>query len=202
MFDDERTGLKQEAFVLGATEMITRVVNDRSIPNADQGFAFPFAASTFTGYDVELHWLRADPADGNWYVGDVVGQRMEAWLCPALVLYVREPPPRGVTGRRFVEAPTIIGDAGATPPKASPQRASHRSVDDVGEEGQPPVRSYVPTKPTLIEGFRAFRQRLEQTRGPLSKEWYDDGPDRRPYLYKDQPHILKEEPHDDDHSEA
>jgi hypothetical protein len=222
VFDDARTGLKEEAFVLGATEMITRVVNDKSIPNAEQGFALTFAAVPFAGHDVELRWLRADPAGGNWYDGDVVSQRMEAWLCPALLLYFREPPPRifircgplpsgvnpiwtpprGVTGRRFVEAPTIIGDAGATRPNVPPQRAAHPSVGNFGEEGAPPVRFYVPTKPTLIEGFRAFRQRLEQTIGPLSKEWYEDGPDQRPYLYKDQPHLLKNETQDDDHPEA
>ena len=64
------------------------------------------------------------------------------------------------------------------------------------------MRFYVPTKPTLIEGFRAFRQRLEQTIGPLSKEWYEDGPDQRPYLYKDQPHLLTNETQDDDHPET
>lgn len=124
VFDDARTGLKEEAFVLGATEMITEVVNDKSIPRAEQGFALTFAAASFTGHDVELRWLRADPAGGNWYGGNVVGQRMEAWLCPALLLYFREPPPRlfvrcgplpagvdpiwtpppGVVGRQFVAA--------------------------------------------------------------------------------------------------
>lgn len=125
VFDDERTGLKEEAFVLGMTEMITRVVGDKGIPNAARGFAMTFSDQPFSGCDVELRWLRPDTVGGNWYEGEVVGQRMEGWLCPALLLYFREPPPRiyvrcdplpagvdpvwipppGVTGRRFVEAP-------------------------------------------------------------------------------------------------
>ena len=48
----------------------------------------------------------------------------------------------------------------------------------------------VPTKGTMIEGFRAFRKYLEASVGPLSKEWYEDSPEQRPKLYKDQPHLL------------
>jgi hypothetical protein len=132
VFDDARTGLKEEAFVLGATEMITRVVNDKSIPNAEQGFALTFAAVPFAGHDVELRWLRADPVDGNWYGGDVVDQHMEAWL----------------------------------------------------------------------EVFRAFRTCLEQKMGPLSKGWYEDGPDQKPCLYEDQPHLLEKVNKDNVHPEA
>lgn len=53
----------------------------------------------------------------------------------------------------------------------------------------------IPTKPTLIEGFRAFRSYLEkvaESQGKtLDKAWYEDGPERRPGLYKDQPELLK-----------
>ena len=222
VFDDARTGLKEEAFVLGATDMITRVVNDMSIPNAGQGFALTFAAVPFTGHDVELQWLRADSVDGNWYGGDVVGQRMEAWLCPALLLYFREPPlrifircdslpsgvdpiwtpPGGVTGRRFVEAPPNIGDVGATHPKATLQPTITRTGDDSDEDRTQSVRFYVRTKPTLIEVFRTFRTCLEQKMGPLSKGWYEDGPDQKPCLYKDQPHLLEKVNKDNVHPEA
>ncbi|MBM4058182.1 MAG: hypothetical protein FJ275_08100 [Planctomycetes bacterium] len=64
------------------------------------------------------------------------------------------------------------------------------------------MRFYVPTKPTLIEGFRAFRTSLEGIAGPLSKAWYEDGPDQKPHLYKDQPHLLKEETNDNVDPEA
>lgn len=55
-------------------------------------------------------------------------------------------------------------------------------------------RFFVPTKPTLIEGFRAFRSYLEkvfEAKGQkLDPAWYDDGPEAVPHLYKDQPHLL------------
>jgi hypothetical protein len=125
VFDDERTGLKEEAFVLGMTEMISRAVESKGISDAAQGFALSFSDEPFDGHDVELHWLRADECDGNWYEGTVVGQRMEGWLCPALLLYFEQAPRRifircdplpagvnpiwkpqpGVRARRFVEAP-------------------------------------------------------------------------------------------------
>ena len=125
VFDDERTGLKEEAFVLGMTEMISRVVEAKGIPDAVRGFEMSFSDRPFAGHDVELDWLRPDPAGGNWYAGIVVGERMEGWLCPALLLYFQDPPrrifvrcdplpaginpiwmpPPGAVARQFVEAP-------------------------------------------------------------------------------------------------
>lgn len=91
VFDSEDTGLKEEAFVCGMSEMISVVVAAKAIPNADQGFQMTFSDEPFDGHDAELHWLRADdpdePMGGNWYSGTVAGQRMEGWLCPALGLY-------------------------------------------------------------------------------------------------------------------
>lgn len=55
-------------------------------------------------------------------------------------------------------------------------------------------RFFIPTKPTLIEVFRAFRTYLErsfQAKGKaLDPAWYDDGPESLPHLYKDQPEVL------------
>lgn len=98
VFDDERTGLKQEAFVLGASEMISRVVGTKDIPTAEKGFSLTFSDTPFDGHDVELQWVRAEEPEsglpGNWYSGSVVGELMEGWLCPALLLYFQAPPPR------------------------------------------------------------------------------------------------------------
>ena len=126
VFDDERTGLKEEAFVLGATDMITALVEAKAIPNASRGFCLTFSGRPFAGHDVRLAWRRPDPSgSGNWYAGDVAGRTMECWLCPALLLYfptaprdifVRaEPlppgvnpiwsPPTGAVTRQFVAAP-------------------------------------------------------------------------------------------------
>jgi hypothetical protein len=56
-------------------------------------------------------------------------------------------------------------------------------------------RFYVRTKPTLIETFRAFRSGLEkwaESQGQkLDPAWYDDGPEKVPHLYKDQPELLR-----------
>jgi len=123
VFDDERTGLQEEAFVLGATDMISAIVEAKAIPDAERGFALTFSGEAFDGHDVRLAWQRADPSgSGNWYAGDVAGRPMECWLCPALLLYFPTPPqmifvraeplpvgvnprwtpPDGVVGRRFV----------------------------------------------------------------------------------------------------
>ena len=56
VFDDQRTGLKEEAFVLGMTEMISKVVEAKAIPNAAKGFALTFGLEPFD-HDVELTWL-------------------------------------------------------------------------------------------------------------------------------------------------
>ncbi len=103
VFDDQRTGLKEEAFVLGTTEMISRVVEAKAIPNAANGFALTFSAEPFD-HDVELTWappsdaVRAGvmtiPIEGNWYRGVVYGQEMMCWLCPALFLYFPGAPQR------------------------------------------------------------------------------------------------------------
>ena len=126
VFDDQRTGLQGEAFVLGATDMITAIVQAKAIPDAERGFALTFSGQPFVGHDVRLVWQRPDPSgSGNWYAGEVAGKHMDCWLCPALHLYFQTPPkeifvqadslpagvnprwtpPDGVVGRRFVEAP-------------------------------------------------------------------------------------------------
>ena len=104
VFDDERTGLKEEAFVLGMTEMLSRLVEYKLISNASKGFSMTFAAEPFD-HDVELTWLSPAevakefnctlnelPNDGNWYRGVVAGEEMVGWLCPALFCYFDKAP--------------------------------------------------------------------------------------------------------------
>ena len=104
VFDDPRTGLKEEAFVLGASEMISAVVRIKKIADAEKGFSLTFAAEPFD-HDVELTWIPAAEATaargeqqdavtgvGNWYRAVVDGQEMVAWLCPALFLYFAQAP--------------------------------------------------------------------------------------------------------------
>jgi hypothetical protein len=104
VFDDERTGLKEEAFVLGMSEMISRVVEAKPISDASRGFALSFDTMPFD-HDVELTWLppgeamrllgwenSGAPDVGNWYTGQVLGEKMIGWLCPALFLYFQSAP--------------------------------------------------------------------------------------------------------------
>lgn len=104
VFDDERTGLKEEAFVLGMTEMISRLVEFKLIPNASKGFSMIFAAEQFN-HDLTLNWISPAevarefncsrsqlPSDGNWYRGIVAGEEMVGWLCPALFCYFDKAP--------------------------------------------------------------------------------------------------------------
>jgi hypothetical protein len=107
VFDDPRTGLKEEAIVLGMSEMISRLVRAKGIPHASNGFALTFGREPFEGADAELTWLRSEDAQvlpgkdgsasqhfGNWYGGTVVGKEMEGWLCPTLGLYFAAAPAR------------------------------------------------------------------------------------------------------------
>lgn len=106
VFDDPQTGLKEEAFVLGASEMISKLLEAKRIPNAERGFTMLFNDEPFD-HDVELTLLSPEevaratgqpvsghPATGNWYGGIVAGETMVAWLCPALYEYFHQAPPR------------------------------------------------------------------------------------------------------------
>ena len=125
VFDDERTGLKEEAFVRGMTPMISWLVALKGIAGASKGFQLEFADQPFDGHDASLTWLRDGDMGGNWYSATIGGKAMEGWLCPALTLYFKTPPkqlyvrvdklppgiipiwdpPVGVRTRQFVEAP-------------------------------------------------------------------------------------------------
>jgi hypothetical protein len=104
VFDDERTGLKEEAFVFGMTEMISKIVEVKAIRGAAKGFSLTFAAVPFE-HDVELTWLspidlakqrncRVNelPESGNWYSGRILDHEMTGWLCPALLRYFDQAP--------------------------------------------------------------------------------------------------------------
>ena len=105
VFDDPRTGLKEEAFVLGMSDMLTRLVEAKGIPDAGKGVALHFSDKPFEGFDAELTWLRSDDSQvlpdqdgsalrGNWYYGNVAGKVITGWLCPALGLYFKTAPAR------------------------------------------------------------------------------------------------------------
>ena len=93
VFDDPATGLKEEAFVHGMTEIISQLVDAKGTPNPSAGFALHFSDLPFADHDVVMEAGEADMG-GTWYSGDVAGEHMEGWLCPALFLYYEQAPPR------------------------------------------------------------------------------------------------------------
>ena len=133
VFDDPRTSLKAEAFVLGSSEVLTRLVEMKNIPDAGKGFTLHFADEPFDGFDAELKWLRSDDTQvvpgqhgsatqvaGNWYAGLIAGEKMEGWLCPALVLYFGAAPARifvGVDPRPSGVDPIWHVSAAGLPPR-------------------------------------------------------------------------------------
>ena len=122
VFDDKQHGLKAEAFVLGMSEMITRVVEEKDLPGADQGFKMTFSDQPFDGADICVEWVeegnleyesvettktwwggkkkkvKKNVIPGNWYAGDVYGEVMVGWLCPALFEYFDNAPKKIYVG--------------------------------------------------------------------------------------------------------
>jgi hypothetical protein len=126
VFDDEQANLKEEAFVQGMSEIISRVVDHMGIPEASKGFRMIFSHEPFEGYHAEIcKNPGGSQEEGNWYEGEIFGEYMRGWLCPALYLYFSAAPARlymraerlpehvnpiwtpehGVGARRFVGVP-------------------------------------------------------------------------------------------------
>ncbi|MBD3187475.1 hypothetical protein GF325_11640 [Candidatus Bathyarchaeota archaeon] len=96
MFDDDKVGLRAEPFVLGMSQLITRVIASKAekMKNAREGFKLIFSKDEFPGHDVKLE-LEREESGGAWYIvvdgmAGVVGHR--GWLCPALFKYFNEVP--------------------------------------------------------------------------------------------------------------
>jgi hypothetical protein len=50
---------------------------------------------TTDGHDADLEWLREDSSGvGNWCATTLAEERFALWLCPALLCYCDEAPPR------------------------------------------------------------------------------------------------------------
>lgn len=95
VFDDERAGLKEEAFVSGMTEIISKVVEHHGIPRASSGFRMIFSHQPFEGSHAVIQKIAGGSEEqGNWYHGEICGEPMKGWLCPALYLYFSNAPDR------------------------------------------------------------------------------------------------------------
>jgi hypothetical protein len=89
VFDDEKKGLVQEAFVGGADSIIDLLTNH--IPDAENGFVMLFSGSEFPGSQHHVEWRR-EQGNGNVYYSPEL--QLEGWLCPALLRYFEHPPPK------------------------------------------------------------------------------------------------------------
>lgn len=89
VFDDANFNLKAEAFVLGMSEIIDKVLKNKSIKDPEKGFSLIFSALPFPQHDLCMKFSRADIV-GNWYRAESLD--MEGWLCPALFHYFKEAP--------------------------------------------------------------------------------------------------------------
>jgi hypothetical protein len=87
VFDDEKAGLRQEPFIAGSDEIISKLVVN--VPNAESGFILIFSDNPFPGYNVFLEWRR-EQYRGNWYYCPQLG--IEGWLCPAMFHYFDQTP--------------------------------------------------------------------------------------------------------------
>ena len=89
VFDDERVGLVQEPFIAGADTFIDLALEEKNIPDGENGFRLIFSAGEFPGFDFKIIWVREGDG-GNWYYSEEF--EMEAWLCPALFKYFESAP--------------------------------------------------------------------------------------------------------------
>jgi len=87
VFDDARVGLRQEPFVSGADDWMSRMT--AALPDAEAGFTLVFSAKPFPGAQRRLEHRR-DDMGGAWYWDAELA--MEGWLCSALFRYFAAPP--------------------------------------------------------------------------------------------------------------
>lgn len=82
MFNDRRTKLHNEAFVMGIDDMLDQLT--AGIPDATNGFRLTISAEPFPNYMVELQRRQRD-CGGRWYY--CPHYKLVGWLCPALFKY-------------------------------------------------------------------------------------------------------------------
>ena len=89
VFDDEATNLIREPFVCGMSDIITEMVNNAGIKDADTGFRLTFSANAFPDYTHSFEWLRFEFGGNVYYCPE---NQMTGWLCPALLKYFEQAP--------------------------------------------------------------------------------------------------------------
>jgi len=94
VFDSDKHGLYEEAFVCGMTEIIDQVLTENDIDpeSVEHGFRLTFASKFWPKATHRLKWVRKE-CDGNIYEITLNnGETMQGWLCPALLCYFDKAP--------------------------------------------------------------------------------------------------------------
>ena len=101
-FDDQRVGLIEEPFVLGADHMITEVLQakEADMDSVKKGFRMQFSSNRFPQSDIAIQFVREE-AGGAWYsvcdspheaMQSLVDNQFQGWLCPAMYHYFASAP--------------------------------------------------------------------------------------------------------------
>lgn len=92
VFDEPSLGLRKEAFVSGADDMLVGMAKKQGISNPEDGIKVIFSSSPFPGFQFELCFNRPEHG-GVWYrcpeLNDAKG-----WLCPAVTRFFKAFPAR------------------------------------------------------------------------------------------------------------
>lgn len=89
-FTDDAIGVRDEAFVAGADEVISYLVQD--IPNAEDGFQMMFSENPFPDYDLKVDHVESDGYSGNFYKMETESMSLTFWLCGCLLKYFDKAP--------------------------------------------------------------------------------------------------------------
>lgn len=85
VFDDDEFGLKREAFIMGASQLIDRAIDASGyLSEKAHGAKLIFSHHEFPGAHLHVEFSHTD-FGGAWYIDPV--SKMAGWLCPATLHY-------------------------------------------------------------------------------------------------------------------
>ena len=91
VFDDERFGLSEEAFVFGSDDLLIELAEKNGIKDLKAGFKLIYSKTFIPTYDCVVQLMGNDGHDGHFYA-PLDDQARQIWLCPALLHYFHEAP--------------------------------------------------------------------------------------------------------------
>jgi hypothetical protein len=87
VFDEPSLGLRKEAFVSGADDMLVSMANKQGIENPEAGIKVIFGCNPFPGFQFELCFNHPEHG-GVWYRCSELNDA-KGWLCPAVTRFFR-----------------------------------------------------------------------------------------------------------------